>query len=398
MSGSSPGPPGQGHGTGLTLGEVLREALAPPRPVPSLSAHHRKVIGALVRCRTSALGAHHYQCAHCRGKHVVPHSCRNRHCPTCQGDAARRWLAQQEALLLPVPYFHTVFTLPHRLNPLIAQNQASLYALLFDTAAGVLLDFGRNNLGVQLGFTAVLHTWSQTLLDHYHLHVVVPGGGIALNGTRWIHTEPKFLFPVRALSKVFRARFLDGLRQLRDQQKLEFHGALQALSAPPAFEALLSEAAAPDWVVYTKAPFAGPEQVLRYLSRYTHRVAISNRRLLGLDREAGTVRFRYRDYADHSRSKCTSLPLAEFLRRWSLHIVPPRFVRIRHYGLLGNRQRHQRIERARQLLGVALPRPPQPPPPAVPIPCPHCGHEALVLIRITRPPPVTRSPPVLDSS
>ena len=336
---------------------------------------------------------------HCHGTHFAPHACGNRHCPTCQGINSQHWLAAQAGLLLPIPYFHVVFTLPHSLNPLIGQNQPALYNLLFATAAQTLLTFGRNNLGAQLGVTAVLHTWSQTLLDHYHLHCIVTGGGPALDGSRWVPSRPDYLFPVAALSTVFRAKFCEGLQRLYAKGDLQFHGQLQPLGVERHFQALLREATAKGWVVYSKRPFAGPQQVLAYLSRYTHRVGLSNRRLLQLDRAAGTVTFDYKDYADGARHKSMQLGLSEFLRRLRLHFLPPRFVKIRHYGLLANRQRAQRLERARALLPAApaAPEVPLPRPRSLPV-CPHCGWAALILVRIVPPLRLQPAPALTDSS
>ena len=387
----------------LTVAEVLAAALA--RGQPALPAHHWKTLNALLRCRTAALGGHLYACADCGRQHFIPHSCRNRHCPNCQRGAAVDWLQKQTAALLPVPYFHVVFTLPHALNGLIAQNQRALYNLLFGAASATLLEFGRNHLQAQIGVTAVLHTWSQTLLDHYHLHCVVTGGGLRLDGAGWRHTNTHYLFPVRALSKVFRGKFCAGLQKLHAAGQLGFHGALEALQDPADFGRLLAEATARPWVVYSKRPFAGPSTVLAYLSRYTHRVALGSGRLRALDTLTASVGFAYKDYADHSRSKTLTLTLAEFLRRFCLHLLPPRFVKIRHYGLLGNRDRQQRLAAARAILGHP-PTPLRPPRPMEPastgfgaLNCPHCGGTRLIMVEHRVPihhgtPP----PPILNSS
>jgi hypothetical protein len=305
-------------------------------------------------------------------------------------------LNQQQEALLPVPYFHVVFTLPHVLNPLIQQNQRALYALLFQSVSQTLLRFGQKELDAQLGLTAVLHTWSQTLLDHYHLHCIVTGGGLSGDNLRWVNTPAHYLFPVRALSKVYRGKFLSGLEKLYAKQKLEFHGQLSGLAPPKPFARLLRQAARRKWVVYAKQPFGGPLQVLVYLSRYTHRVAISPRRLLVLDSQQQTVTFAWKDYADASRPKTMTLPVREFLRRFCLHLLPQRFVKIRHFGFLGNRQRRKRVPLARELLakaGVTSPALPEPVPPLTPV-CPYCGSEQLELIEIVGPP----QPAVLDSS
>jgi hypothetical protein len=379
---------------GLSLAAVLRVGLDSSRP--SLPTQHWRTLRALLACRTPALGGHRYRCKECGQTHFVPHSCRNRHCPLCQGQAARQWLEQQREALLPVPYFHVVFTLPHMLNPLIRQNQQALYTLLFQVVSQTLLRFGQNRFGVQLGVTAVLHTWSQTLLDHYHLHCIVTGGGLSGDNSQWVSTPAHYLFPVRALSQVYRAKFLSGLEQLYASQKLQFHGQLADLAAPKPFARLLRQAARHKWVVYAKQPFAGPLQVLTYLSRYTHRVAISPRRLLALDPQQQTVTFTWKDYADSSKPKAMTLPVGEFLRRFCLHLLPQRFVKIRHYGFLGNRQRRKRVPRARELLaqaGVTILPLPQPTPPPIPA-CPFCGSEQLELVEIVEPTP----PAVLNSS
>ena len=343
-------------------------------------------------CRTAALGGQAYYCPGCQREHVVAHSCRNRHCPHCQGAQAVDWLAQQAAALLPIPYFHLVFTLPHTLNGLIRQNRTALFKLLFDAATQTLLEFGAERLHAQLRITAVLHTWSQTLLDHYHLHCIVTGGGVAQDPSRWVATASHYLFPVRALSRRFRGRYLAGLDALYTTGQLAFHGQLQPLAAPAKFAALVRKAAQPEWVVYAKRPFAGPEQVLAYLSRYTHRVALSPRRRLATDGQTGT--FAYKDYADAARPKTMTLSTPEFVRRFCLHVLPERFVKIRHYGLLGNRQRQARLAEARTLLGAPRAPTPAPVPKVKPLCCPFCQRSDLVRVRTLPPRPVGR----LDSS
>jgi hypothetical protein len=382
---------------GPGLGEVLRAGLPAYARTHRLPAHHWKVLNAIQACRTPLLGGHQYQCAHCHRGHFAPHGCGNRHCPSCQGINSRHWLKAQVELLLPIAYFHEVFTLPHQFNPLIQQNQKVIYQLLFAAVSDTVLSFGRNNLGAQLGLTAVLHTWSQTLVDHYHLHCIVTGGGPALDGRRWIHSRPDYLFPVRALSTVFRAKFCQGLQALYAQKRLQFHGQLRPLAAEAKFQALMRQATRKPWVVYSKRPFAGPQQVLAYLSRYTHRIGISNRRLLQLDPAAGTVTFDYKDYAQGARHKSMKLPSEEFIRRLRLHFLPPHFVKIRHYGLLANRQRQERLKRARALLGTAEITPMAPKPRSPPC-CPHCGWAALILVRVV--PPLRWQPPpaVIDTS
>ena len=381
---------------GLQMAQVLRAGLAcsPPR----LPQPHWRILNALLACRTPALGGHRYCCQDCGGAHFVPHSCRNRHCPLCQGQAARDWLHKQEESLLPVPYFHLVFTLPHALNPLIQQNQRVLYTLLFEAASQTVLEFGRTRFQAQLGITAVLHTWSQTLLDHYHLHCIVTGGGLLEDGSRWVSSGSRYLFAVSALSAVFRAKFCAGLEKLYAKGKLEFHGQLKALCAPAPFQKLLGQAARPKWVVYAKRPFAGPQQVLAYLSRYTHRVAISPRRLLALDEQNQTMTFAWKDYAEGARRKSMTLGLGEFVRRFCLHLLPERFVKIRHFGFLSNRARRAKVAHARTLLGLAVAsvllaavkaEPPRT--------CPHCGSPRLLLVEILRAQPAA-PPQSLDSS
>jgi len=363
---------------------------------PSLPQHHWRILNALLVCRTLALGGHRYLCQQCGQMHFVPHSCRNRHCPLCQGDAARRWLAKQQQALLPVPYFHLVFTLPHVLNPLIQQNQRVLYLLLFQAASQTLLEFGQKRFGVQLGITAVLHTWSQTLMDHYHLHCIVTGGGISADGSQWVGSSARYLFAVRALSEVFRGKFCAGLEQLPREGQLQFHGKLAPLATPTAYQALLRQAVRQKWVVYSKRPFAGPRQVLAYLSRYTHRVALSPKRLLAFDPKSQTVTFTWKDYAEGCKRKTMRLELREFVRRFCLHLLPERFVKIRHFGFLSNRQRQSRVAQARALLRPApmlvasVAAEPQ-------RLCPHCGSNRLILVEVI--PRVFAMPPrVMDSS
>jgi hypothetical protein len=387
---------------GPSLAEVLRLGLAAaPLRLPS---RHWKILRALMVCRTPALGGHRYRCQECGQTHFVPHSCRNRHCPSCQGQAAHAWLEQQQAALLPVPYFHLVFTLPHELNPLIRQNQRACYRLLFESASQTLLEFGQNRFGAQLGLTAVLHTWSQNLLDHYHLHCIVTGGGLSADGSRWIASKPYYLFPVIALSKVFGGKFSAGLQELYATGRLEFHGQLVGLSVAKNFQGLMRQATRRSWVVYAKRPFAGPRQVLAYLSRYTHRVALSPKRLLALDPVRQTVTFSWKDYADGARRKHMTLSAVEFVRRFCLHLLPERFVKIRHYGLLGNRQRQSRVAQARTLLAqvpeASRSGKTEHTLPSKPVPvrvCPFCGSEQLWLVEIV-PPRWGGLPPRMDSS
>lgn len=388
----------------LTLGELVRNILPVYSQTHRLPPHIWSALRAIGRCRTPSLGGHIYQCAECGAGHFVPHSCRNRHCPTCQGVNGADWMDRQMVNLLPIPYFHVVFTLPHDLNPIIQYNQARLYALLFDCASRTLLEFGQNNLKATIGVTAVLHTWSQTLLDHYHLHCIVTGGGLNTDGSAWIPANPNWLFAVRALSAVFRAKFRDGLKGLFESGNLLLPPTHQKMADPSAFAAWLRQICRHRWVVYAKRPFPGPTAVLAYLCRYTHRVGITNRRLERFDRKAQIVTFRYNDYADGSQTKSMTLDQNEFLRRFCLHILPPRFVKIRHYGLLANRDRDTRIVKARELIGsipeshpsiILEPLKPRPERPN--LLCPHCNQPTLILVRVIKP-LSTRLPSRIDTS
>lgn len=383
-----------------TLGQVLRRVIQSPRPSTlRLSPHQWKTLRALAACRTRALGGQLFRCTRCQREHFVAHSCRNRHCPQCQGARAVDWLQRQEAALLPIPYFHLVFTLPHTLNGVLRQNRRAFLRLLFDAASQTLLEFGARQLKAQLGITAVLHTWSQTLLDHYHLHCIVTGGGVALETQRWVASPAHYLFAVRALSRMFRGKYLAGLKALYQADELEFHGAWEPLAQPENFASWLRQALRPQWVVYAKRPFAGPKEVLAYLSLYTHRVAISNRRLVAAD--AGSVTFDYKDYAHGAKHKRMTLRVDEFVRRFCLHVLPERFVKIRHYGLLGNRQRRERVALARKLLNASAPPSPEPTHPEPqggaqmpPASCPFCQQPTLVLLWEVAP----EHAPRLDSS
>jgi hypothetical protein len=325
-----------------------------------LGAHQRKAFEAIRDCRTAALGGHvEYveQCDTCGHRLISYNSCRNRHCPKCQAMARAKWLADREAELLPVPYFHVVFTLPQKIGALALQNAREIYRILFRAASETLLTIAADprRLGAAIGFLAVLHTWGQNLHLHPHLHCVVPGGGISRDGLHWIGCKKKsFFLPVGVLSSRFRNLFLIYLRKAFQAGGLKFHGEMAALASPAAFEALCRQARRIQWVVFVKPPFGGPEQVLKYLARYTHRVAISNRRLLSM--EEGRVRFEYKDYADGNQIKVMTLEATEFIRRFLLHILPSGFVRIRQFGFLANRARGKRLALCRALLGaVAVP-------------------------------------------
>jgi hypothetical protein len=309
------------------------------------------------------LGGHTEACDRCGAIRIAYNSCRNRHCPKCQTLAKERWLTARRADLLPIAYFHVVFTLPHALNALAQGNPRVLYTLLFQAATATLAAFGDDprHLGGELGVTALLHTWGQTLVQHLHLHCVVTGGALTREGARWLPAKRGFLFPVRALAQVFRGKYLAGLQQAFDRQVLRFAGGVAGLAEPTAFGRFLATLCAHDWVVYAKPPFGGPAQVLEYLGRYTHRVALSNDRLVSL--AEGVVRFRWKDYARGNRLKTMALPAEEFLRRFLLHVLPGGFVRIRHFGLLANRGRAAKLARCRALLAVVPPEAPAAPEP-----------------------------------
>jgi len=310
-----------------------------------------KVMSAIERCRTAALGGHVARCEKCAHEHVAYNSCRNRHCPKCQGAAATDWLVARQAELLPVPYFHVVFTIPSCLHEIFLANPRVAYNLLFTTAAETMQEVAANpkNLGAEIGMTAVLHTWTQCLLYHPHLHLIVPGGGLDPSRCRWIPTRKDFLLSVHILSTVFRGKLLAAI------EEAVASGTIKAcVGGGVRVASLLRRAARPRWVVYAKPPFAGPEQVLTYLGRYTHRIAISNDRILGL--RDGAVRFRWRDYQDDNRNKVMTLSATEFLRRFLLHVLPSGFMRIRHFGLPANRHRKAKLERCRELLHVKAPK------------------------------------------
>jgi hypothetical protein len=352
---------------------------------------HQRVLHAIEVCRTAALGGHLEQCNQCGYRRPVYNSCRNRHCPKCQSLARAQWLEERWAEVLPIGYFHNVFTLPHELNDLAAANPRQLYGLLFSAVAATLQAFGADpkyRLAGQLGFTAVLHTWDQKLLYHVHLHCVIAGGALAFDGSRWRAARRNYLFPVRELSAAFRTRFLHGLHKLHRDGALIFPGRLAALAAETPFADWCAQLAAKDWVVYSQPPFGGPQKVLEYLSRYTHRVALSNRRLLAVD--DGRVTFSYRDRRDGNQVKELTISAAEFLRRFLLHVTPPGLCRMRHYGFLSNRCKQQQLARCRVLLGVsAVPRDADTA--AVPMVllrwtgidvtrCPQCQHGTLIAV------------------
>ncbi|MFC3325612.1 IS91 family transposase [Mesorhizobium cantuariense] len=343
-----------------------------------LSLVQLKVMSAIEHCRTAALGGHVEACEDCGQWRIAYNSCRNRHCPKCQGAAARTWLAEREADLLPVGYFHVVFTLPAEVADIAFHNKALVYDLLFKAASETMLTIAadRKHLGARIGITAVLHTWGSALTHHPHVHMIVPGGGIAPDGSRWVSSRPAFLLPVRVLGKLFRRLFLTRLLALHDASRLGFFGTLAHLTERQTFLRHLAPVRKTRWVVYAKAPFAGPEAVLAYLSRYTHRVAISNSRLIAFNASGVTFRYYRRDGAD--RQQVMTLGPAEFIRRFLLHVLPRGFHRIRHYGLLAGSARKASLTLARELLDVAAPPDPSEPDDFRPS-CPCCGGRMIVI-------------------
>jgi hypothetical protein len=372
-----------------------------------MSPEQHRVMRAIAICRTAALGGHVDQCDHCGHRVVSYNSCRNRHCPKCQALAKAKWLQARRAELLPVPYYHVIFTLPHSLAPLAQQNKRVVYNILFQAVSQTLLTLAADpkHLGAEIGFLAILHTWGQTLLTHPHVHCVVPGGGLADDRQKWVACRERFFLPVPVLSRLFRRLFLDCLQKAFTHGRLEFQGDIQHLAEPAAFDRFLQTCRQTDWVVYAKPPFGGPEKVLDYLARYTHRIAISNERLLTL--EDGKVSFSWRDYKHGGTRRTMTVDAHEFIRRFLLHVLPNGFVRVRYYGLLANRYRAQRLRLCRTLLEVPEPADSQPIAQqhwtdllkrltgVDPLACPRCKKGRMLRIEILPPstPFRTRSPP-----
>jgi len=365
-----------------------------------ISLDQLKVMSAIERCRSAALGGHLLCCEDCAEVQIAYNSCRNRHCPKCQGSAARRWLQDRQADLLPVEYYHVVFTLPAPISDIAYHNKAVIYALLFQAAAETLLTIAADpkRLGARLGITAVLHTWGSALTHHPHLHCIVPGGGLSLDGQRWVACKSGFFLPVRVLSRLFRRLFLERLSAAHHAGDLQFFGAHQKLVDSQAFADYLAPLRRIDWVVYAKRPFAGPEAVLAYLSRYTHRVAISNSRLIACD--GNGVTFKWKDYRAkrHHRYKTMTLKTDEFIRRFLIHVLPAGFHRIRHYGLFANPVRVKHVQRLRQLLsdetGDAVPETDvvDDELPTATYTCPTCGTPMIIIETFEK--QIPRAPPV----
>ncbi len=385
----------------LEMADVIRSAGQPfiERSHSWITWHHRKVLQAIERCRTAALGGHRDQCSRCGHSAISYNSCRNRHCPKCQGNARHRWLEARRQELLPTPYVHVVFTLPRELAPLALQNKKVIYDLLFRTSAETLLEVARDprHLGAEVGFFSVLHTWNQKLQHHPHVHCVLPAGGLSADHSRWIPSRRSFFLPVKVLSRVFRGKFVEALQRAFREGKVGFYGTLKLLAQPKTFSAWLRQLFRYDWVVYAKRPFGGPEHVLLYLGAYTHRVAISNHRLVVL--AESKITFRWRDSAHKNKKRLITMPVEEFLRRFLLHVLPRGFVRIRNFGFLANRHRATLLPLCSQLLDSA----PRSPSRTQPIPndactrsfwtCPLCGGRMTVIEMLTFAQIQLRSPP-----
>jgi Putative transposase/Transposase zinc-binding domain len=385
----------------LEVADVFRSLGPGWRQSVNLSLGQLKVVSAIEQCRSVALGGHVLRCEGCAAVQIAYNSCRNRHCPKCQAAAARRWLEARQADLLPVEYYHVVFTLPAAISDIAYYNKAVIYGLLFDVAAETLRTIAADpkHLGAQIGATLVLHTWGSALTHHPHVHGIVPGGGLSPDRSRWVACKPGFFLPVRVLSRLFRRRLLEELEAAYCRGQLQFFGEHTALIDPGVFAKWLAPMRACEWVVYAKRPFAGPEAVLAYLSRYTHRVAISNQRLISLDKRG--VTFRWKDYRVDGRTRNKTMTLAadEFVRRFLLHVLPAGFHRIRHYGVLANPSRRENLSKIRELLGV-VPASIGPsandvvtvavPPTFV---CRHCGSPMIIIDILQRCRPI-RAPPV----
>jgi len=377
---------------GCEVADIFRRYAPAYRATRRVTPAQEKVMRAIESCRTARLGGHKEICAHCGHEHVSYNSCRNRHCPKCQSLAKAKWLEDRRSELLPAPYFHCVFTLPHELNALVLSNQRALLDLLFTAASGTLLEFGSNNLGGKVGFTMVLHTWDQQLRAHFHVHCVIPAGALSRDGARWIPGDPRFLFPIRALSQVFRGKFLSGLDQAWAAGELAFSPSSAELAMSEGFLNLINHLRATDWVVYAKRPFAGPGHVLDYLGRYTHRVAISNHRITGV--ADASITFTFCDRRNGGQVRTATLHPQEFIARFLLHVLPCGFVRIRHFGFLASRCKGNGLPRCRAALGLPAPLPARCTPTApermlallgIDITrCPACGKGPLT--RVTLPP------------
>ena len=395
-----------GSGPSLEVADIFRDHGAAWRAANAghISLNQFKVMSAIERCRTAALGGHVARCADCAHEHVAYNSCRNRHCPKCQSGAAKTWLAAREAELLPVRYFHLVFTLPRPIADIAHQNKREIYNLLMRVSADTVIKIAADpkHLGAKVGITSVLHTWGSAMTHHPHVHMIVPGGGLSADGSKWIASRKNFLLSVRVLSRLYRRLILEGLSKLHKAGKLQFFGDHAELDDRAAFDTFLQPLRKIHWVVYAKEPFAGPSAVLAYLSRYTHRIAISNSRLIRFDERS--VTFRVKDYRLKGAGRHTTMTLAtpEFIRRFLIHVLPRGQHRIRHYGFFGNSNRAANIARIRQLLGAKAPNhqhfddasndDADKPPRVLALPCPCCGGQ-LIIVETIEPTQHSRAPP-----
>lgn len=375
-----------------TFGPAYREAHGHKMPL-----RHLRAMRAIEACRTAELGGHIDECDNCGTLRISYNSCRNRHCPKCQSLEKERWLEARQKDLLPIHYFHLVFTLPEGLRPLALRNQKVVYNLLFKAVSETLIKLAKEPkyLGAEIGFITILHTWSQTLIDHPHIHCIVPGGGLSLDGKQWVSFKKGFFIPVKVLSRLFRGKFLSFLKKAYHSGKLRFPGEITLLKEETVFKRLLIELYQKEWVVYCKPPFKRPENLMDYLGRYTHRIALSNNRLVKL--EGNQVTFNWRDSSDHNKIKRMTLEAFEFIRRFLFHVLPDRFVKIRHYGLLSNRSRKIKLLRCKELLGVFRKEKLQETPKATweelltritgidPRVCPHCGKGRMIKKEILLP-------------
>ena len=336
------------------VADIFREYGDAYRRKRKLPSRMLKAMSAIESCRTAILGGHIDECDECGHIKVSYNSCRNRHCPKCQSLAKERWLIARKNDLLPVEYFHIVFTIPDILNPLALRNQKELYTILFKSVSETLLELGKDPkyLGVDIGFIGILHTWGQNLMDHPHIHCIVPGGGLTFDSKSWISSRESFFIPVKVLSRLFRGKFLAYLKDAYSKDKLKFHGSIQELGRERNFGTFLDNLYKREWVVYSKPSFNSAEHVLEYLGRYTHRVAISNNRITNI--ENGEVTFKYKDYKDQNKPKQMTIEAHEFIRRFMMHVLPDKFVKIRHYGILSNRNRKTKLKRCKEILGVEV--------------------------------------------
>jgi Putative transposase/Transposase zinc-binding domain len=381
----------------LEVADLFRVFGLAYRKAHPMPLRHLRVMRAIEICRTAELGGHLDQCDHCAAVRISYNSCRNRHCPKCQSLEKERWLEAREKDLLPTPYFHVVFTLPEGLRPLALRNQKVLYNLLFKAVSETLTELAQDSkhLGAEIGFMAILHTWSQTLIHHPHLHCLVTGGGLSLDGKRWIASSKDFFISVKVLSSLFRGKFLDGLKKLHEAGELKYPGQIEELKEAPAFKRFLTNLYHQEWATYCRPPLKHPENVMDYLGRYTHRVALSNDRLVKL--EGNQITFRWRDSVDNNKIKWLTLETFEFIRRFLLHVLPEQFVKIRYYGILSHRSRKGKLLRCKKLLGVVTSEKPEQVSKETwedlftritgidPRICPHCGKGKMILKEILLP-------------